>query len=168
MIYLLGFMGAGKSTFGKQIAKKHKINFVDTDKEIEKLTNLSIAKNFEIFGEDKFRKIESSILHNIKLNSIIACGGGLPSYKKNMLFIKKSGVSIYLKTNTEELFNRLSVNCGNRPLIQNMSDYKLKSYIYEKLEEREKYYNMADYIIKTDGLTKKEVLAKIDTLLIAI
>jgi shikimate kinase len=85
-----------------------------------------------------------------------------------MLFIKKSGVSIYLKTNTEELFNRLSVNCGNRPLIQNMSDYKLKSYIYEKLEEREKYYNMADYIIKTDGLTKKEVLAKIDTLLIAI
>ena len=168
MIYLLGFMGAGKSTFGKQIAKKYKISFVDTDIEIEKLTNNSIAKNFKIFGEDKFRKIERSILQNIKTNSIIACGGGLPTYKKNMLFIKKSGISIYLKTNADELFNRLSFNCGNRPLIQNMSEYKLKSFINEKLKEREKYYTMADYTVKTDGLTKKEVLAKIDTLLISI
>ena len=104
----------------------------------------------------------------IPKSSVVACGGGLPVYNNNMNFIKKSGVSIYLKACEEEIFNRLSKSSENRPLIQNKSDKDLRSFIKETLAKREKFYAMADYTIDTNNLSEKEVLGKINSLPVTI
>jgi len=170
MLYLIGFMGVGKTTIGKQLAVKHNINFIDTDKEIEKITNNHISEIFQKNGEDYFRQLESITLKTLPKKNIVACGGGLPIYNNNMKFIKKSGSSIYLKASANELFIRISNNLKNknRPLIQNKSNEDLKEFIKNKLVEREKFYLMADYTIDTSYLSKEDVLQKINALSLAI
>ena len=168
MLYLIGFMGVGKTTIGEELALQHNLNFIDTDKEIEKTTNNSIIDIFQKNGEIYFRKLETATLKMIPKSSVVACGGGLPVYNNNMNFIKKSGVSIYLKACEEEIFNRLSKSSENRPLIQNKSDKDLRSFIKETLAKREKFYAMADYTIDTNNLSEKEVLGKINSLLFTI
>ena len=168
MIYLIGFMGVGKTTIGKQLAAKHNVNFIDTDKEIEKITNHNISDIFQKDGENHFRKLETVTLKTIAENNIVACGGGLPVYNNNINFIKKSGVSIYLKASQDEIFIRLSNNSKNRPLIQNKSNEDLRNFIKVTLEKRETFYAMADYTIDTSNLSEEDVLRKINSLSLSI
>ena len=168
MLYLIGFMGVGKTTIGEQLAAKHNVNFIDTDKEIEITTNKSISDIFKKDGENHFRKLETGALKTIVENNVVACGGGLPGYNNNMDFIKKSGVSIYLKASEDEIFIRLSNNCKNKPLIRNKSDEDLRDFIKETLTEREKFYSMANYTIETSNLSEKAVLRKINSLPLTI
>ena len=168
MLYLIGFMGVGKTTIGEQLAAKHNVNFFDTDKEIEKITNNSISDIFQKDGGNHFRKLETVTLKTITENNIVACGGGLPVYNNNMNLIKKSGVSIYLKASEDEIFIRLSNNSENRPLIQKKSDEDLRDFIKETLGKREKFYAMADYTIDTSNLSEKDVLRKINSLSLSI
>ena len=168
MLYLIGFMGVGKTTIGEQLAAKHNVNFIDTDKEIEKITNNSISDIFKKDGENHFRKLETITLKTIAENNIVACGGGLPVYNNNMNLIKKSGVSIYLKASEAEIFIRLSNNSENRPLIQNKSGEELRGFIKETLGKREKFYAMADYTIDTSNLSEEDVLRKINSLSLSI
>jgi shikimate kinase len=168
MLYLIGFMGVGKTTIGEQLAKQHNVNFIDIDKEIEATTNNSILNIFQKDGENHFRKLETATLKTISKNNIVACGGGLPVYNNNMDFIKKSGISIYLKASKNEIFIRLSDNSKNRPLIRNKSDEDLRDFIKETLTEREKFYSMANYTIETSNLSEKAVLRKINSLPLAI
>ena len=163
MIYLIGFMGVGKTTIGEQLAQQNSLNFIDTDKEIEILTKKSITNIFQENGENYFRKIETSILNNLSGNNIVACGGGLPIYNNNMDFIKRSGISIYLKASEDELFIRLSRSFKKRPLIQNKSNNKLREFIKKNLAERERFYAKADYTLNTNNLSQVEVLAKINS-----
>ena len=164
MLYLIGFMGVGKTTIGKKLSKKYNINFIDTDEEIERVSHKSISTIFQRHGEDHFRRLETITLKSIKKNNIVACGGGLPFYNNNMYFIKKSGLSIYLKASKEEIFVRLEKDYKTRPLLQNKSIKALKEFINEKLIEREKFYNKANHTIDTTNLSIEEVLRKIDTL----
>lgn len=168
MLYLIGFMGVGKTTIGEHLSIKHNINFIDTDKEIRKITNNNISENFEKYGENNFRELERLVLKTISKKNIVACGGGLPMYKDNMKFIKQSGASIYLKASEDEIFVRLSGKLEDRPLIQNKSDKDLKYFIKETLAKREKFYTMADYTIETSHLSKESVLREIDSLLLTI
>lgn len=166
MLYLIGFMGVGKTTIGKKLSKKYNINFIDTDEEIERVSHKSISTIFQRNGEDHFRRLETITLKRIKKNNIVACGGGLPFYNNNMYFIKKSGVSIYLKASKEEIFVRLEKDYKTRPLLQNKSIKALKEFINEKLIEREKFYKKANHTIDTTNLSIEEVLRKIDSLAI--
>ncbi len=168
MLYLIGFMGVGKTTIGKQFSLQHNVNFTDTDKEIEMKTNNSILNIFQKNGEDYFRNLETVILKEISKKNVVACGGGLPAYNNNMKFIKKSGFSIYLKASEDQIFNRLSNNSKNRPLVKSKSDEDLRVYIKETLYEREKFYNLADYTIDTSCLLEKDVLREINSLPITI
>ena len=168
MVYLIGFMGVGKTTLGKKLASKHNVNFIDTDQEIEITANKNILDIFQEDGENHFRKLETSILKMIPKNNIVACGGGLPAYNNNMDFIKISGISIYLKATKEEIFMRLSNDSKKRPLIQNKSNKDLKNFIKKTLSEREKFYSMADYTIETSNLSEKAILRKINSLVISI
>ena len=168
MLYLIGFMGVGKTTIGEQLAVQHIINFVDTDKVVERISNNSVLDIFKNDGENQFRELETSILRAISGNNIVACGGGLPIYNKNMDFIKNSGVSIYLKASERELFVRLSKNQKERPLIQNKSSRELRVFIKETLEKREPFYAMADYTIETGDLLEGDILRKINSLPIPI
>ena len=164
MLYLIGFMGVGKSTIGKRLAEQHSLNFIDTDKEIEKLTNKSIPNIFERYSENYFRNLETKTLNHIKGNDIVACGGGLPIYNNNMNFIKRSGISIYLKASEDEIFMRLSKSFKKRPLIADKSNESVKNIIKKTLSARERFYAMADYTIDTNNASKIDVLRKVNAL----
>jgi shikimate kinase len=147
-IYLLGFMGSGKSYLGKWLSEKFNLNFLDLDEFLEDTMNLSIPQIFSSIGETGFREIEANLLRKTSdfSKNIISCGGGTPCFNDNMKWIKNHGISIYLKTSEELLFKRLNNQKSGRPLISNMSDDDLKKFISMKLSEREKFYELADYI----------------------
>jgi len=147
-IYLIGFMGSGKSYTGKLLAKEMNIYFLDLDQFIEESCNLSIPEIFKNFGEEGFRERESFYLRKTAdfKNTLISCGGGTPCFNENMKWIKENGISIYLKTDKNLLFSRLKEQKEDRPLISKMTDIDLKNYIGSKIKEREKFYILADYV----------------------
>ena len=167
MIYLVGFMGVGKSLISKVLAKQYDCNYLDTDNQIEKEENLSVTQIFQKYGEEHFRKLEREVLLRNKTSKIVSCGGGLPLFNNNMEYILKSGKSIYLKASTETLINRLKKDTENRPLINKLNAEELKAYIEKNIPTREYYYKKANFIIETDGLTTQEVLREINSLPIA-
>lgn len=168
MLYLIGFMGVGKTTIGKQIAALNKVVFIDTDRQIEKETSKSIKEIFETDAEIGFRKLETDTIRSINRKAIIACGGGLPVHNNNIEYLKRKGVVIYLKASTETLVKRLEKNKNKRPLISNLTNDERLEFIRKTLKEREKAYNQADYTIETDNKTVMEVLRDINSLLITI
>ncbi|MBT5615386.1 MAG: shikimate kinase [Flavobacteriales bacterium] len=168
MLYLIGFMGVGKTTIGKQIAALNKVIFIDTDSQIEKETSKSIKEIFETDGEIAFRKLETDTIRSINRKAIIACGGGLPAHNNNIEYLKHKGTVIYLKASTETLIKRLEKNKNKRPLISKLTNDKLLEFIRKILKEREKTYKQADYTIETDNKTVKEVLREINSLLLTI
>jgi len=168
MLYLIGFMGVGKTTIGKQIAALNKVVFIDTDSQIEKETSKSIKEIFETDGEIAFRKLETDTIRSINRKAIIACGGGLPAHNNNIEYLKHKGTVIYLKASTETLIKRLEKNKNKRPLISNLTNEKRLEFIRKILKEREKSYKQADYTIETDNKTVKEVLREINSLLLTI
>ena len=168
MLYLIGFMGVGKSTIGLELAKQCNLPFIDTDKEIEKREGKDIANIFKTKGENYFRNIESIIIRNIKQKSIIACGGGLPLSNNNIQYLQSQGNSIYLKASEKTLYRRLKKRINIRPLIFNKSDDELKEFIKKNLKMREVVYKKADHTINIDNLKKEHILREIHTLPISL
>jgi shikimate kinase len=149
IIFLIGFMGSGKSTTGKKLAKRLGYGFLDTDKMIVERFGMSINEIFETLGEGKFRETEASLLGEIvlKKNLVVSTGGGLPCYGNNMDTINRYGISIYLKAGPEELYERLITRKYKRPLIKDLPDEELRKFIALKLTEREPYYNRATHVV---------------------
>jgi len=147
-IYLIGFMGSGKSYLGKYLSEKFDQKFLDLDQFIEDSVQISIPQIFSSIGEEGFREKEANLLRKTAdFNQyIISCGGGTPCFNDNMQWIKEHGISIYLKTTEELLFKRLNNQKSRRPLISSMSDEDLRNFISKKIIEREKFYEQADYI----------------------
>lgn len=158
-IYLLGFMGSGKSFYGKKLAGKLNMGFIDLDKLIEQKTSMSINKIFEIKGEKEFRKLESEILkETFELNNtLVSLGGGTPAFFNNMELINKNGISVYIKMHPKSLVVRLLQSNNKRPLIQQLKRNEVFEYVEKKLLERETFYNQANITIKGEGL-KTEML----------
>jgi len=165
MLYLIGFMGVGKSTIGKKIALKHKVGFIDTDAFIEDGLGYSISIVFQNDGENAFRKMESDLIHKITKERIVACGGGLPIYNKNMQHLLKNGTVIYLKASTKTLYNRLKNQTESRPLINDLQKENLKNFIRKKLDERNEIYSMAHHIVEIDNKSELEILREINSLI---
>jgi shikimate kinase len=150
IITLMGYMGSGKSTLGKKLAKKIQAPFVDLDMEIEKKEDKSIEQIFNEKGEAYFRKIESAVLSEILGNGgdvVLSLGGGTPCFNNNLMLIKKMSTSIYIKLPAITLVQRLNQSNKNiRPLIANLSQSELLPFIEQQLTEREEFYSKADYI----------------------
>ncbi len=159
-------MGSGKTTVGKQLAKKFDFTFVDIDNYIELKYKTSINDFFSKFGENKFREIEKEELENIstKKNIVVATGGGTPCFFNNIDIINKTGTSIYIKLSPEMLLSRLKNAKENRPLINKKSDIELLEFIKSTLQKREKYYKKAKIIIESKNLKINELIKKIDSL----
>jgi shikimate kinase len=151
IIYIIGFMGSGKSTIGKKLASLLDWSFIDLDKKIEEHIGKTIPEIFSQNGEKYFREIETLLLRNLKSvsNTIVSTGGGTPCHSDNMDFMINNGLTLYLKLTPEELQSRLSESDGDRPLIKDLDRKELLQFIEEKLADRERYYNRAD--IKADG-----------------
>jgi shikimate kinase len=146
-IFLIGFMGSGKSTYGKRIAAGLSYQFIDLDKAIEHGEGISIAEIFAQQGEAAFRRIEAATLKQITgPHKLIACGGGTPCFEDNMDYMLKHGRVVYLKANAGILSTRLIKNNGGRPLLADKTEEEIKAFVSSKLAEREAYYNKANII----------------------
>jgi shikimate kinase len=151
-IYLVGFMGSGKSTAGKNLAVLLNWEFIDLDEMVEKSAGATISEIFQKEGEDYFRKMESEMLDRLKSseNVVISTGGGAPCYNDNMSFMLNTGLTIYLKMTPDQLFDRLAGATDLRPLVKNFDNDQLRGFIEEKLKMREEWYSMAE--VTVDGM----------------
>ena len=156
---LTGMMGVGKSTIGKNLAKKLKYNFIDVDKIIEAKEGLSINLIFKNKSESYFRKIENDItLSELKKdNSVISLGGGAFLNKTIRRNVKKFSISFWLDVPVYELIKRLKKS-DQRPLLfkKNIDETVKKIYF-----DRKKIYNEADFRIKCNSLKSREIVNKI-------
>ena len=168
MIYLIGYMGAGKTTITKLLANELHLPFYDTDQEIEEKEKKSVTDIFKKDGELHFRMLETELLKNITQNSIISCGGGLPIHNNNMGLINSKGISIYLKASNNCLLNQLKNEKKNRPLINNKTDEELEVFIKNELQNRTPFYNLANYTILIDNKSTDEVLREVNALISTI
>lgn len=152
-IFLIGFMGSGKTTLGRKLAARLHCEFIDLDHVLEKQVELSIAEYFSFFGEDAFRKLEGEVLRKTPYpeNAIISTGGGLPCFFDNMDWMKANGKTVYLKLSPKTLADRLESAKEERPLLQEKEGDALVAFIAEKLADREAFYSQADIV--TDGLS---------------
>lgn len=146
IIYIIGFMGSGKTTTGKKLASLLGWSFVDLDKKIEEHTGKSIPELFSQSGEEYFRITESEVLKKMKslTNTVISTGGGTPCHGNNMDFMLETGLTLYLKLTPAQLKSRLSETAGERPLLKDIETGNLQSFIENKLGSREKYYCRAE------------------------
>ncbi len=159
-IFLIGFMGCGKSTIGKKLAKTLSCKFIDLDKYIERKTGESIQQIFKEKGEKYFRVLETESLMEIckSDNLVIATGGGTPCFFDNMQRILDKGICIYLKMEANNLAKRLSKEKSKRPLIENLTEKYLVNFIRKKLVEREVFYNKANHIIQAKNISEKDII----------
>ncbi len=164
MIYLIGYMGVGKTTLGKLLAEQLHLRFWDTDFEIEKQESRSVSEIFKKEGELHFRMMETELLIQLNTKAIIACGGGIPMHNNNMEVINAKGISIYLKASASYLANRLKNEKEIRPLIANIPDGELEDYIKKELQNRSPFYALAHHTITVDGKNTEEVLREIHAL----
>jgi len=147
-IFLVGFMGAGKTTAGKELAKQMNCSFVDLDFFIERRYHKTIRQIFEEKGEDVFRKMEQKMLHEVAEfeDVIISTGGGTPCFYQNMLFMNEKGTTVYLKVSNEELFRRISQHKSVRPMLKDFSGDSLFRFVEETMAKRKPFYEQARII----------------------
>lgn len=158
-IFLVGFMGSGKTTIGKKLANYLKYEFIDLDKLVEYKVGMSIVEYFEIHGETAFREVEKEVLQNAFFaeNSIIATGGGAPCYADNMSWMSQNGQVVYLSLPPKALANRLENSKSDRPLIRNLKGDELVDFITKKLADREPFYNQAKFVVSASDLTAERL-----------
>lgn len=157
-IILIGYMGAGKTTIGRILARKLGVEFFDLDWYIESRYRMKIPQIFSERGEDGFRELERLMLHEVAEmeNVVVACGGGTPCFFDNMEYINCQAESVYLRARPDVLKAHLLMGKSQRPLIQGKSPEELTSFIEESLAKREPYYNQARHIVDIEVIHTKE------------
>lgn len=165
-IYLIGYMGSGKSKAGKALATAMRYKFFDTDLMIGEETGKTIQQIFSAKGEEYFRKLENKILQKtFSMNRIVvATGGGLPCFHENMKAMNEHGITVYLEANEGLLFHRLATSKQGRPLIENLNDVELMEQIARHLTERSPVYNLAKIKVNAANLNVKLLQQKIEKL----
>jgi len=147
-IILIGYMGAGKTTIGRALAKELDVPFYDLDWYIESRRHKTVAQIFAEEGEEAFRRIEHNMLHEVAEfeDVVISCGGGTPCFFDNMEYMNAQGQVVYLKAEPQVLIDHLRMGRTERPLLKGKSPEELEEFIKEQVRARESYYNQARYI----------------------
>ena len=165
-IFLIGPVGAGKSTIGKQLAKELKLEFVDSDANIEKSCGVDINWIFDLEGEEGFRQREKDVIAEIlseKTNIVLATGGGAILDADTRLLLSSRGKVVYLEATIEQQLERTSKDT-KRPLLR-VADRK--PVLEELMVEREPLYkSISDVVVETNGATVKNIVNKISTFLV--
>jgi shikimate kinase len=149
IIFLIGFMGSGKTYWGKIWAQENNLTFYDLDEVVEKEQGKTIAVIFEKEGEDNFRKIEASALRAFAETEscIIACGGGTACFNDNMQWMNENGTTVYLSATPPYILSRVKEEKDKRPLINKLNEAELLFFIEQKLKEREPFYSQSKFIL---------------------
>jgi shikimate kinase len=160
-IFLIGFMGCGKTHWGRELSHKLQIPFFDLDHVIEEKEGKDISTIFAETGEEYFRMLEKDVLYLLTESHesfVMACGGGTPCFFNNIDYMKKNGMAIWINCSVECLHNRLVKEKDKRPLIANISDLDLKSYIIKKYSDRKIFYQQANVILNEDDVTLDKLI----------
>ena len=161
-IILIGYMGAGKTTVGKELAKCLGVPFYDLDWYIETRMRKKVKEIFDERGEEGFRKIEHNMLHEVAEfeNVVISCGGGTPCFFDNMEYMNGQGDVVYLRGTPDVLFRHLKMGKGVRPLLLGKSDEELMAYITEQVKKREEYYMQANHIVEIPCMEDEDKISE--------
>ena len=153
-IILIGYMGAGKTTVGKALAKELRMPFYDLDWYIESRMHKTVKAIFDERGEAGFRKIEHNMLHEVAEfeDIIISCGGGTPCFFDNIDYMNRQGETVYLKATPEVLYGHLKMGKTIRPLLLNKTADEVQVFIREQLAQREPYYSRAKHVLDVNLL----------------
>lgn len=163
-IFLIGFMGSGKTHWGRLLSQKLGMPFFDLDEQLVETAGKSIAAIFASEGEEKFRLLEKETLHIISESHesfVMACGGGTPCFFNNIDYMNQSGTTVWINTTTEELFRRLSKEKDHRPLISTLQDAELRNYINRKFSDRRIFYEQAAVTMDDPPTSLEQLIDKI-------
>lgn len=166
-IFIVGYMGAGKSTIGKRLARKLDLPFIDLDDAFEEKHHYSIPNFFDHFGEDKFRDFEQELLKEVitkNPDAVISTGGGTACYFDNMDLMNESGLSVYLKMSPMSISHRLKMARKLRPVIREVHHDDMLEFIEEQLRIRGKYYDKAQLIVKGENFRLEQLIKQIEIL----
>lgn len=159
-LFFIGFMGCGKTTWGRKLANHLGYEFMDLDHVFEEKAGMTIAEYFTAHGQDAFRELESTILKETDYpeNAVISTGGGLPCFFDNMDWMNANGKTLYIKLSPKTLAERLDKGKTTRPLLHGLHGEELVNFIAEKLSERVGFYEQATHIVNgidmsVEGLT---------------
>jgi len=153
-IFLIGFMGSGKTHWGTRIAEKLQIPFYDLDAVIMQSEGMTISEIFINKGEEYFRYTEKQMLEDLvnrEENFVLSAGGGTPCFFNNIDFMKRNGKVLWLNTSLEALNDRLLKEKMSRPLLRGITESGLRAYIIRKLSERKMYYEQADLMVHEES-----------------
>lgn len=165
-IFLLGFMGSGKSYWGKAIAEAYELPFFDLDVQIEEKEGRSIAQIFTQGGENSFRNCEAECLRSLidnEENMILSTGGGTPCFYDNMSWMNAHGITIFLQAPPAYIVKNVSAEKNHRPLISDLTDIELLLFADRKMKERLPFYSQAHFTLNAetaDIQSFREVLGK--------
>lgn len=153
-IFLTGYMGAGKTTLGKALARKLHIPFVDLDWYIEERLHRTVGELFTERGEDGFRELERTMLHEVGAfeDVVISTGGGAPCFFDNMDYMNRNGKTVFLDVHPDILFHRLRMAKQQRPILQGKEDEELRAFIVAALAKRAPFYSQAQYTFNGNEL----------------
>ena len=156
-IFLIGYMGAGKTTLGKAFARAMGLTFVDLDWYIEERYHKTVSQIFAERGEDGFRELEKRMLHEASdfENVVISVGGGTPCFFDNMDYMNQVGETVFLDVDNQVLFRRLKVAKQQRPLLVNKTDEELMAFIQEALGKRLPHYTKAKHVFNGELLENR-------------
>jgi len=149
LIFIIGYMGSGKTVLGRKLAGMLKYRFLDMDEMIEVSSGYSIVHYFEKFGETSFRLIERELLmnHLAETDCVIATGGGTPCYEDNMALMNSHGITVFIDTGSDTILERLSGKIQQRPLLKHIPKEKLREFIREHMNSRRVFYDQAKFRI---------------------
>jgi shikimate kinase len=164
-VYIIGFMGSGKTTTGRKLASMLGWSFTDLDLGIEKHTGMTIPQIFSEKGEAYFREVEADMLRKLHTatRTVISTGGGAPVYSDNMDYMLETGLTIYLKLTPGQLKTRLAASDGERPLITKLNDEELLSFIEDKLQFREKWYSRAELTVSGFDTDMRAIFSEVQS-----
>jgi len=164
LIYLIGFMGSGKSTTGRKMARKLDLGYTDLDTMIENKYRITVPDIFNRYDEAAFRKVEHETLKETFVfnDHVVSTGGGTPCFYNNMELINRNGTSVYLQMDPKSLHSRLMASKKRRPLLENRPPEEVLRFIREELKRREEYYLQAHYVIKGENLDLQALLTMLN------
>ena len=163
-IFLIGFMGSGKTTIGRRLAQITGFDFVDTDRFIEMQQGMTIAEIFAQHGEVAFREMERNILLDLQKceYAVVSTGGGMPCHADHMDMMLASGKVVYLKTSPQALSRRLIRSYIERPLITGKTEAELQQYVVDQLAKREPVYHRAHIEVQTESFSMEKLLQSLN------
>ena len=165
LIFLVGYMGCGKSTLGRRLARRLGVPFVDTDARVEEREGATVSDLFRYEGEQRFREIEREVLDASIAeypSAVISTGGGLPVWGDNMARMNAAGCTVYLRRSAENIAGRLSpYGRRKRPRLQGLNDEELVAFMTRDMASREPFYSRAKLILACDSLPDDELVERI-------